>query len=54
MKIVIKKTYQELSKKGAQIIKKEIQSRPVFVLGLTSGSTPEGCYKELVRFHCYS
>jgi len=50
MKIIIKKKY-EMGKEAAKIIKKEIQKKPNLVLGLASGSTPEGCYQELCRMH---
>ena len=51
MKIVIKKTYEELSKEAAKIIKEAIQIKPNLVLGLASGSTPLGCYQELTRLY---
>lgn len=51
MEIVIKKNYEELSKQAAEIIKEAIQAKPNLVLGLASGGTPEGCYKELSRLH---
>lgn len=51
MKILIKKTYEELSKEAAEIIKEAIQVKPNLVLGLASGGTPQGCYQELSRMH---
>ena len=51
MKIIIKKNYEELSKETAKIIQEAIQKKPNLVLGLASGGTPEGCYKELFRLH---
>ncbi len=51
MKIIIKKTYQELSKEAAEIIKEAILKKPSPVLGLATGSTPLGCYQELIRMH---
>jgi len=51
MKILIKKTYEELSKEAAEIIKEAIQKKPNLVLGLASGGTPAGTYRELVRMH---
>jgi len=51
MKILIKKTYEELSKEAAEIIREAIQKKPNLVLGLATGSTPIGCYQELIRFH---
>ncbi len=49
MKIVVKKDYQELSREAAEIVKKRIQAKPDIVLGLPTGSTPLGLYKELAR-----
>ena len=51
MKILIKKTYEELNREAAEIIKKAIQAKPNLVLGLASGGTPQGCYQELSRLH---
>lgn len=51
MKIIIKKNYEELSRETAKIIQEAIQKKPNLVLGLASGGTPEGCYKELSRLH---
>ncbi len=51
MKIVIKKTCEELSKEAAKIVKKAIQEKPDLVLGLPTGSTPIGTYQELIRMH---
>lgn len=51
MKILIKKTYEELSKKAAEIIKEAIQAKPNLVLGLATGSTPLGCYQELIQMY---
>lgn len=51
MRILIKKTYEDLSKVTAKIIKEAIQEKPNLVLGLATGSTPIGTYKELIRIH---
>jgi len=51
MKTIIKKDYEELSKVAASIISNEIKSNPKTVLGLATGSTPIGTYKELIRMH---
>ena len=51
MKIIIQKNYEELSEEAAKIIKEAIQKKPNLVLGLASGGTSEGCYKELSRLH---
>ena len=47
--IIIKtKNYEELSKKAADIIGSLVVLKPDAVLGLATGSTPIGTYKELV------
>ena len=51
MKLIVKESYSELSQTGAELIKQEIQLKPNLVLGLASGSSPLGCYQELIRFH---
>ncbi|MDR0642796.1 MAG: glucosamine-6-phosphate deaminase [Treponema sp.] len=54
MRLVILKTYKELSLLGAEYITKRILEAPEkrpFVLGLPTGSTPLGIYRELIRIH---
>ncbi|MBU5485002.1 glucosamine-6-phosphate deaminase [Clostridium sp. MSJ-11] len=51
MNIEIKKSYDELSRFAALEIKKLIDEKPNCVLGLATGSTPIGLYKELVKLH---
>ena len=51
MKIIVKKDYESLSNTAANIIKEEIEKKENFLLGLATGSTPIGTYKELIRFH---
>ncbi|OGS24314.1 MAG: glucosamine-6-phosphate deaminase [Elusimicrobia bacterium RIFOXYB2_FULL_48_7] len=51
MEVVVKKDYDEISKLAAKIIADAIRSRGKTVLGLPSGSTPVGTYKELIRLH---
>ena len=48
--IIIKtKDYNELSKKAAGIIGAQVILKPDCVLGLATGSTPVGAYKELIK-----
>lgn len=48
--IIIKtKNYDELSRKAADIIGSVVVLKPDAVLGLATGSTPVGTYKELIR-----
>lgn len=51
MRITIVKDYDEMSKKAAEIISKQIRTKPDSVLGFATGGTPIGTYKELVRMH---
>jgi len=51
MEITITRDYDEMSKVSAQIIAQEIQRKHDLVLGLATGDTPIGTYKELVRIH---
>lgn len=49
MKIYKVKNYDEMSKKAANIIAAEVISKPNCVLGLATGSTPIGTYKNLIE-----
>lgn len=51
MEIIIKETYEEMSKAAAKVVAQVINSKPNAVLGLATGSTPLGLYQELVRMH---
>lgn len=51
MEVIIKENYEEMSKLAAQIIARIVKQRPRAVLGLATGSTPVGCYQEMVRMH---
>lgn len=51
MKIISVSDKNEMSKKAAQIILELIKEKPNAVLGLATGGTPEGTYKELVVDH---
>jgi len=51
MDIIIKENYQELSLYTAKLIASFIKRKPDCVLGLATGSTPLGTYKELIRLH---
>ena len=49
MNFIKVKTYEELSKKAANIIAAQMILKPESVLGLATGSTPIGTYKELIK-----
>lgn len=51
MKVIVEKNYDEMSKKASEIIALEIKNNPHAILGLATGSTPMGTYKELIRMH---
>ena len=49
MNVVIAKNYHEISIQAAQLITDQITKKKNTVLGLATGKTPVGMYKELVR-----
>ena len=49
MKIIIKETYEDMSRAAADVIADVIKENPSCVLGLATGSTPIGLYAELVK-----
>ena len=49
MKFITVKTYEELSKKAADIIAAQIILKNDCVLGLATGSSPVGTYKNLIK-----
>lgn len=49
MNIIIADTYEEMSRKAADVIADCLAKDPSCVLGLATGSTPIGLYAELVR-----
>ena len=51
MEVVVKESYEEMSKLSAELIAEVIRHKPRVVLGLATGSTPLGTYKELIRLH---
>ena len=49
MKIIKTKDYADMSRKAANIIAAQVITKPDCVLGLATGSTPIGTYKELIK-----
>ncbi len=49
-KIVVKKTYEEVSAEAFKLIK-EVMTKEKPVLGLATGSSPVGLYKEMIEDH---
>lgn len=51
MKVIICKDYDEMSQMAAEIVANQINSNPHTVLGLATGSTPVGMYRNLVKMN---
>ncbi len=51
MKIYMTEDYQTMSRKAANILSAQIILKPTSVLGLATGSTPVGMYKQLVIWY---
>ena len=51
MLVLIKKDYEEMSRTAADLVEKQMIEKPDSVLGLATGSTPLGLYKELIKKH---
>lgn len=51
MEVFIQPNYEDMSKAAAQVVASVLNTKPNAVLGLATGSTPLGLYKELVRMH---
>lgn len=49
MQFITVKTYEELSEKAANIVASQVIMKPNCVLGLATGSSPVGLYKNLVK-----
>lgn len=51
MKIIITENYDEMSIKAARMVSSQITLKNNSVLGLATGSTPEGMYRELINMY---
>lgn len=51
MQIIKHDTYDSVSQAVARVIAEQVRQKPQTVLGLATGSTPTGLYRELVRLH---
>ena len=51
MLVVLTTDYAESSREGARIVAHAVRSKPSVTLGLATGSTVAGLYKELVQLH---
>ena len=51
MIIYVGKDYQDVSRKAANIMSAQIIMKPNCVLGLATGSSPVGTYKQLIEWY---
>ena len=51
MQVIVTSDYKEMSRIAAQMMGDVVGMKPRAVLGLATGSTPLGTYKELIRLH---
>ena len=51
MRIIRTKNYEDMSRKAAAQIAAQVISKPDCVLGLATGGTPVGTYKNLVEWY---
>ena len=49
MRVIVCENYEEMSKKAAQIVAGQVMLKPDCVLGLATGSTPNGMYENLAK-----
>ena len=49
MKFIVCENYEEMSKAGADIVISQLKEKKNSILGLATGSTPIGLYKELIK-----
>ena len=51
MKLIVCKSYEEMSDAAARIVADVMKAKPACVLGLATGSTPVGMYKKLIEMN---
>ncbi|MBE7085357.1 MAG: glucosamine-6-phosphate deaminase [Clostridiales bacterium] len=51
MNVIITENYEEMSKKAAEILIGIVKSNPNAILGLATGSSPIGTYKNMIKDH---
>jgi len=51
MLVILKRDDEEISRQAAQLITSAVRKKPALTLGLATGSTMVGVYKELVTLH---
>jgi glucosamine-6-phosphate deaminase len=51
LRVIVLEDYESMSRKAASVVARQVRKKPSSVLGLATGSTPVGLYRELVRLH---
>lgn len=51
MQFIVCNSYEEISRRGAEIIAEVMKKKPACILGLATGSTPVGMYRELIEMN---
>ena len=51
MKVIIAKDYDEMSAKAFEVMKGVLDEKPNAIIGLATGSTPIGLYKNMIKDH---
>ncbi len=51
MNVIITENYEEMSKKAAEILIDIVKNNPSAILGLATGSSPIGTYKNMIKDH---
>ncbi len=51
MRVIIQQNYEAMSRRAADFVAELVRRKPNCVLGLATGSTPVGLYKELARMN---
>ena len=49
MQIIVVENYDEMSRRGAELLAAVVRENPSATLGLATGTTPIGAYRELIR-----
>lgn len=51
MKIIVTKNYDEMSEKAFEVMAEIVKNKPDAIIGLATGSTPIGLYKNMIKDH---
>ncbi len=51
MEVIIRKDYDAMSVEAAKSIRALLEKKPECVIGLATGSSPVGLYKEMIKMH---